>query len=288
MVSSPVGDHIDDHVRFRILVPWLAKPIYRVARGRIGSWDPVMFGLLAVTSAFVTLTAILLLLLVFDLTGSESTALIATFLYLLDFAVPNLRLAGMVDSAEGFFVMLLIWLLYRRRFWALPLCAIAGVSAKETFVPFFCIFAVTWWLTATAAPRRRSAAVWIVASCIGAFASLSVLQWALSGNFVSPLRFGLSLRGQTPVIPHLLASFTDRNLWYIFVWLLPLALFRIREMPRTWLAATAATCVGAFALDAYYGGEAGTIGRALFTIAGPLLTTSVALYLVPPAAPKLN
>src|SRR5450759_5468315 len=34
--------------RFRVLVPWLAKPFYWLARGRSFScsWDPVMFGLL--------------------------------------------------------------------------------------------------------------------------------------------------------------------------------------------------------------------------------------------------
>jgi hypothetical protein len=39
------------------------------------------------------------------------------------------------------------------------------------------------------------------------------------------------------------------------------------------------TSVTAFALDAYYGGGPGTIGRALFSIAGPLLCASVALLL---------
>src|SRR5271157_1251547 len=27
------------HVRFRVLVPWLAKPFYQLALGRIASWD---------------------------------------------------------------------------------------------------------------------------------------------------------------------------------------------------------------------------------------------------------
>ena len=33
------------------------------------------------------------------------------------------------------------------------------------------------------------------------------------------------------------------------------------------------------ALDAYYGGNLGTIGRALFSTAGPLLSASVAMLL---------
>jgi hypothetical protein len=43
--------------------------------------------------------------------------------------------------------------------------------------------------------------------------------------------------------------------------------------------ATATTGVTAFALDAYYGGEPGTIGHALFSIAGPLLSGPVAMLL---------
>src|SRR5271169_972148 len=39
--------------RFRVLVPWVARPFYRLARGRLATWDPVMFGLLAADSLFV-------------------------------------------------------------------------------------------------------------------------------------------------------------------------------------------------------------------------------------------
>jgi hypothetical protein len=71
----------------------------------------------------------------------------------------------------------------------------------------------------------------------------------------------------------------DRNLWYIFFWLLPLSLLRLKRLPRNWRVATAVTSAVAFALDAYYGGYPGTIGRALFSIAGPLLCASVAILL---------
>lgn len=281
MVSSQPAQDRSDHMRFRILVPCLAKPFYRLAKGRLGSWDPVMFGLLVVTSAFVALTAALLLLLLFHLSGDYGTALTAALLYLLNFAIPNLRLVGMVDAGEGFFLMLAIWLLYRERFWALPLCAIAGATAKETFVPFFAVFSLTWWLASPASRRTRMAAAWIAASVGAAFASLSALQWKLTGTFISPLRFGLELHGQDAYLPHILRSFSDRNLWYIFIWLLPLSLPRLRHMPRNWTVATAATALTAFALDAYYGGGPGTIGRALFTVAGPLLTAAAAIFLVP-------
>src|ERR1700691_6273774 len=44
------------HARFRVMVPWVAKwfakPFYRLALGRIATWDPVMFGLLVADSLF--------------------------------------------------------------------------------------------------------------------------------------------------------------------------------------------------------------------------------------------
>src|SRR4051812_36181065 len=36
---------VDSHVRFRVLVPLLARPLYRMAKGRLGSWEPVFLGL---------------------------------------------------------------------------------------------------------------------------------------------------------------------------------------------------------------------------------------------------
>jgi len=55
---------------------------------------------------------------------------------------------------------------------------------------------------------------------VAALASLTVLQWILLGAFRSPLQFGLDLHGNSAYLPHFLSSFRDRNLWYIFVWLL--------------------------------------------------------------------
>jgi hypothetical protein len=52
LVTSPPAPDLDQHMQFRVLVPYLARPIYRMAKGRIGTWDPIMFGLLMVDSFF--------------------------------------------------------------------------------------------------------------------------------------------------------------------------------------------------------------------------------------------
>jgi hypothetical protein len=214
------------------------------------------------------------------LLGSYVVGLGAALLFLLNFAVPNLRLAGFVDAGEAFFLMLLVWTLCEQRYWMLPLWGILGATAKESFVPFMMVFTLAWWLSSRKSLRAPvPAAAWMATSWLAALAALATLQWTITHVFRSPLRFGLDLRGDTTYFTHFLSSFRDRNLWYIFFWLLPLALFRLNRLPRDWKIATVATCIAAFALDAYYGGEPGTIGRALFSIAGPLLSASVALLL---------
>lgn len=279
VISHPIVD-VNDHTRYRVLVPYLARPIYRAANNHAGTWDPIMLSLLVVNSLFVAATVTVLLVVINRELGSYAIGLGAGLLYLLNFAVPNLRLVGFIDAGEGFFLMLLIWSLVEERYWMLPLVGIAGATAKESFVPYLIVFSLTWWVCSRETLRDRSrSAVWMGTSWIAALASLIAVQWAITGRFRSPLRFGLELRGNSAYLPHFLHSLVDRNLWYIFFWLLPLSLLRLGNLPRSWRVATAITSVTAFALDAYYGGAPGTIGRALFTIAGPLLSASVAMLL---------
>src|SRR5208282_6555772 len=138
------------HVRFRVLVPWLAKPFYRLARGRFGTWDPVMFGLLVADSLFVAGTAVLIVILGRRQLGSSAAGLLGALLYLVNFAVPNLRLAGLVDAGEGFFLLALLWSLSELELWALPMIAVLGALTKESFIPFSIVFMSAWWLSTRA------------------------------------------------------------------------------------------------------------------------------------------
>jgi hypothetical protein len=58
------------------------------------------------------------------------------------------------------------------------------------------------------------------------------------------------------------------------------AIPNLKRFPKSWLIPTVAASAMAFVLDAYYGGAPGTVGRALFSVAGPLLSLSSALLLV--------
>ena len=279
VVTEGSSSNVDDIIRFRVLVPYLARPIYRAVNGHLGSWDPVMFGLLAVDSAFVAGTSVLLAMTVEGIAGDDAMALGVALLYLLNFAVPNLRLAGFIDSGEGFLLMAVVWVLMKDRYWMLPMVSVLGAMAKETFVPYLIAFTAAWWLCEWKAMRRPMlAAAWIAASWTCAAVSITMVHWTVLGSYSSLISFGASLRGDTSYGSNLLHSLADRNLYYIFIWLLPLSLVRLRQFPKKWRMATAASAATAFVLDLYAGGASG-IGRALFDVAGPLLSASVAMLL---------
>ena len=305
LVTGTASPHAG-HVRFRVLVPWLAKPFYRLAQGRFAPWDPVLFGLLVADSLFVAGTAVLIVILGVILgdglgnrqMGSSAVGLVGALLYLVNFAVPNLRLVGLVDAGEGFFLLALLWSLSEFELWALPVIAVLGALTKESFIPFSIVLTSAWWFSVRPdrnidrnddrrnedGNRGRShflpAAAWILTSWVLSLAAMIGLQWSISARFASPLQFGLSLHRGDGYLGHFASSLHDRNLWYIFLWLLPTAIPNLKRLPKAWLIPAGATCAIAFVLDAYFGGAPGTVGRALFSIAGPVLSLSSALLLL--------
>lgn len=285
VTGRPGGDA--GHVRFRVLVPWLARPFYLVARGRFATWDPVMFGLLVADSLFIAGTAVLIVILGKRQMGSSATGLVGALLYLVNFAVPNLRLVGLVDAGEGFFLLLLLWSLSEFELWLLPVIAMLGALTKESFIPFSMVLTSAWWLSIRADREEAHAhkhllpdAVWIVTSWAVSVGAMIGMQWSITGRLVSPLEFGFALHRGDNYFGHFVSSLLDRNLWYVFLWLLPSAIPNLKRVPRSWLIPVGATCAMAFVLDAYFGGAPGTVSRALFSIAGPVLSLSSALLLL--------
>lgn len=268
-----------DHLRFRVLVPWIAKPFYVLARGRLGSWDPVMFGLLLTDSLFVAATTLLIAILGTRTLRNYSIALVASLLYLVNFVMPNLRLAGLVDAGEGFFLLALLYCLSEDAFWCLPPIEILGTLTKESFLPFAVAFSLAWWVIARKQFNTIAPIIWITVSWLAGFAALGFLQLSITGSWISPIKFAMSLQGNHNYLHHFVYSFWDRNLLYIYIWLLPISVPHLRRLPKVWLIPTAAAAATACVLNTYYGGAPGTIGRALFSIAGPILALSSASFL---------
>jgi hypothetical protein len=267
---------VSGHMRFRILVPLLARPLSRVAQGRVGTWEPVYFGLLVVNAFFTATTAYLLVLVGRKLLYNGPVVLLGAAVYLLNFETANNRLGGLVDSAEGCFLMALAWSLFSRRFWILPLWGVLGALGKESFVPFATVFTAVWCLIAHRREQWRPGEV-IATLSTGAAALVTVVivQSIVSAHVVLPWNFAASVRGSGN-LGALLANVIDRNLLYGFLWLLPLGAWQLARFPRPWTLACAAAVVADLALVAYHAAAPGTAARAIFSIAGPLLSLSVA------------
>ena len=268
------------HLHFRVLIPAVARPFYLLAKGRIGTWDPVLFGLLIANSFFVAATALLIVALGQPQLTSYPVSLVASLLYLVNFAVPNLRLAGLVDAGEGFFLLALLWSLTDLHLWFLPFIALLGALTKESFIPLSIAFSAVWWLAARKKLNSPSrAALLIAVSWLASFAAQLLLQHSILGHWLSPIEFAAALHGNYNYLRHFASSIWDRNFWYIFIWLLPLGIPHLNRFPKSWLLPTAAACAMAFLLDGYYGGAPGTVARALFSLAGPILSLSAASFL---------
>src|SRR5882672_3446574 len=133
--------------RCRLLVPYVARPFYWIAQRFLPTWNAGFFGLLMSNALFCATTACLVVNIGNKLFDDLATALVGATLYLLGFNIPNLQLSGLIDSGEACFMAALVWSLLAGRWYLLPIWAAVGALAKETFVPFSCLFAFTWWLT---------------------------------------------------------------------------------------------------------------------------------------------
>jgi len=263
----------------RVLVPYLARPFYWIAKGRVGTWDPALLGLLVANAIFTATTTGILVAIGYRLTRDGSTALLGATLYLLNFAVVNLSLAGLVDAGEGCFVMAVVWSLLMGRWFLLPLWGVAGALAKETFVPLGVMFAAGWWLSEVRRGRWQvSRLAWIGAAGVAGLITVTLVVSAVTGGWIWPWQFAGYMSSGAGFFAALRACLLNRTFAYVFIWLLPLGCWRLNRLPQSWVLGSAVAVCGAFALGAYH--DAGdNAARPLFSIAGPLLSLSAAIFL---------
>lgn len=273
MVRAPVS------LSYRIFVPALAKPFYLLGKGHIGTWDPALFGMLISSSILTASTAITIIVIGLWAGLEYSTSLIGAMLFVVNFAVANWNLSGYVDSGEALFLVLVTWCLFSNRWYLLPLWAIPGCLSKDTFAPFSVMFATIWLLVDR--PRRARRAIWIgvlaVLCALTVFASLRQNGGLIYGGLKYTRDMdALSRIGFFSAMARCLKA---REFWYVFAWLLPLGVTRIKRMDRRWAWAVAGTFLLALMLGSY-NDALGNTSRAFFNIAGPLLSLSAAQFLV--------
>ncbi len=271
---------------YRVLVPYVAKPFYWLAKGHVGTWDPALFGLLVANGIFTATTACLLVSVGFTLTLDFSTALLGATLFLLNFCVANFNLVGLIDSAESCFVMAMVWSLLTERWFLLPLWGIFGALAKETFAPLSSLFAMGWWLAEVQQSRWRiSRLFWVCALGILSLSTVTIVMSTVAGGWVWPWEFAEYMHVGVGFLAGLRGCLLDHTFWYVFIWLLPLGILRLLRLPRPWVLATALAFSEALALGAYNNARGNTT-RALFNVAGPILSLSTAIFLT--ALPPLS
>lgn len=284
MVTGADQSNFKDLFRGRVLVPYVARPFYWFAQNYLHTWNPGLFGLLMSSALFCATTACFIVIIGNRLFADLATALLGATLYLLSFAIPNMQLAGLIDAGEACFMVALIWSLLAGRWYLLPLWGLLGALAKETFVPFSCIFAFTWWLTAGRqngfglAELKWTEFKWVAGLAIVGLATVTSVHASLAGQLKWPWSIAAEARAQVNFFVALWHCLTERSFWYVFGWLFPVGVWRLKFFPTPWVAAAVVTSIFAILLGAY-SNAGGTVGRAAFNIVGPLLSLSVALLL---------
>jgi len=268
-----------ENMRCRVLVPYVARPFYRFAQAYLHSWNPVFFGLLVAASIFCATTACLIVSIGVRVFGDLNLALLGALLYLLNFAVSNLQLAGMVDAGEACLMAAVVWSMLNDKWWLLPAWGLVGAAAKETFVPFAGTFALTWWFISY---RRRETRLqelfWVIAMALIGLGTVLGIRAAVVGQFRWPWQIAEQVIGRESYFSAIGKFFTEGSFWYVLGWLLPLGLVRIKIFPKTWVLAALAASVVALILGVEID-SGGNVARALFNISGPLLSLSVAVLI---------
>jgi hypothetical protein len=279
---GPVARLAQSENYYRVLVPYVAKAFYWLAKGRVQSCDPALLGLLMANALFTASTASLLVTVGHRLGFNYSTALLAAALYLLNFAVSNLNLVGLIDSGEGCFVMAVVWSLLAGHWFLLPLWGVLGALAKETFAPLSTLFAMGWWFAGMQKSRPRfSRLAWVCAMAVTSLSTVTIAMSTVAGGRVWPWEFAEYMHVDAGFLAGLRGCILDHTFWYVFVWLLPLGILRLRRLPLPWVLASGVAFCGALALGAY-NHAGGNTARALFNVAGPILSLSTAMFVAGP------
>ncbi|HEY8224932.1 MAG TPA: hypothetical protein VIG25_06630 [Pyrinomonadaceae bacterium] len=289
IITGADQSNFKEMFRCRVLVPYVARPFYWFAQAYLHTWNAGFFGLLVANAIFCATTACFIVNIGNKLLTDLAIALFGATLYLLSFAIPNLQLAGLIDAGEACFMTALVWSLLTRRWYLLPIWGLLGGLAKETFVPFSCVFAFTWWFVegrenkSELRERNWTEFIWIAAMAVVGLATVMAVHSVVAGQLRWPWSIAGQARGPVNFFVALWDCLTDRSFWYVFGWLVPLGIWRLKYFPRPWLMASIAASACALFLGAY-NNAGGTVGRATFNVVGPLLSLSVALLIARPSS----
>jgi hypothetical protein len=255
----------------RILVPYTARIFYRLSASHVRSWNPVAFSLLIANSLFCATTALLIVLAGRRVLPDPTTPLLGATLYLLSFAIPNLQLAGLIDSGEAFSLMAIVWTLLTGKWKLFPLWGILGALAT--------VFVIVWWAVAEHRGSLRLRRLgWVAAMVFFSNLTMLVTRLALFRRIIWPWEIGSVMNSGTNPLMAFVHCFSEPSFWYVLGWLISLGIWRLKVFPRPWVMASVVTAAVALVFGTF-SNMGGTVGRPIFNIMAPLFSLSVALLL---------
>lgn len=282
MVAGTVERTPPTHRTYRVLVPWLARPVFAVASRWLSRPRAALVALLAVNAALMAVAATVLVALARRLDLGDAAGMLGACLLLLNVWVGNFYLVGLVDAGELCALLLWAWALLDRRWWALPLVAVGGGLAKETFVVFAAVMgAAWWWMEWRRSPHARAAAAALAGAVGAGLIAVLLVRWGLSGGATTPLQIAGSFARPGPGIARRVAwHLADVDFWAGFLWLGPLGLWSIRRLPSPWVTGAAVAALAAFAMGVHAMAGASNVGRPIFSLLGPPLSLAAAVTLL--------
>ena len=215
--------------------------------------------------------------------GDYAVALISGFLYLADFAVANFNLSGYVDSAVNCMMIAVAWTLLTERWWLLPLWGVSGGSGQGDLCSP--LVRLCGRMVADGLRRgtlRLSRLAWVGAMVAVGFVTL-ILLMSRAHTRITPLSFAASRWDESGggylYLSGLVRCLMAREFFFVFGWLLPLGVWRLGRLPKTWVVSSACAALAALAMGAY-DDAMGNVVRPVFSAIGPLLSLSASILLL--------
>ncbi len=260
----------------RFFTTGLARLVYLVAP-TIGTWDKTSFSMLVANSCFVSAIACLTYFMAIKFSLNAQTGLIACFLLLLNFQTTNIFLAGLVEA--GFCLMILLFsiLSYYGRYFLLPMIAFLGVLSKEVFLPFLITYSFCFILFVCYEEKKLvwPAIISFVSSCVIGIACFLYLKFLAFGSVINPMEHAENLRkGIPPVFSDPFGTLFRFS--YVFIWLFPLALPGLKNIPRKFIFPIIGSLVPLIILGTIASISGNGYARVTFTVIGPILCIAAA------------
>lgn len=270
-----------DHRSTRVLVPFLARAVYSVVDGHIGLWNPVQFSLLVIASFFCASIVLMMISICKHLFEDERVGIIAGLIFYANFSIPNLYLSGLVDPAEAFFLLCIIYTLLHKKLILLPIIAILGTLSKETFLPVGSLIITIWWLYETCTDKKinyKNLLHIVSFVLISSVIVIALKSYALDKlTFLVEYSEGMRKESFSSFDRILVAI---RRFSYAYIWLLPLSLFRIKLLPKPWLLSAIISSIMILLMGWWIGASGAAISRYMFNMVGPLLSISIAILVL--------